>query len=163
MALVKVKLLNTMVVQRPGHVIRAFGHRFEVQPDGSAVAEVHEDFVEGEVAAGRYEVIEEQYFDKEIPDKIIVKNSQKKVEKYPFSNEIETYFGCGNISKFKNRISGLTKQQLQRFSDQKLGIKLPQQMSKTKMIAEITQTTKVRNGLLTETPKPDSKSDMEDN
>jgi hypothetical protein len=136
----RVKLLNTVVVGKPGKKMMFFGHEFEIQPDGSAVAEIHPDFVEGEVAAGRVEVIRDYMEEENETPEEIVKERPQASALSQFSLNPGNYFGTGSLRKLKKQISALTKPLIIEFADTRLQISLPQSMGKAKMITEVMTT-----------------------
>jgi hypothetical protein len=125
-ATVKVKLIRTHLVARPGEIITAFGHKFVMQPDGTAVCDMHKDFIPTEVAARRVEVVEPG------PPR-----SEPVPELIQFSIEIEDYYGTGSIDKLATELSRMRKELLQEFASTRLSVELPETMSNESMIKQI--------------------------
>ena len=154
MAKKRVRLINTIVRGRPGKKFAAFGHQFEIQPDGSAVALVDEAFVESEVKAGRYVLVEDQFEEnepeldpvidgpdriirnkKDAPSEVIVENPLEG-----FSNDLNNYFGAGSIDELRKKIKALNKNKMQLFAEKRLQFILPDSMGKARMVTEIVKT-----------------------
>jgi hypothetical protein len=112
---VKVKLIRTHLVARPGETIIAFGHKFIMQPDGNAVCDMHKDFIPTEVAARRVEVIEPG---PQRPQEVVP-------ELVDFSMEIQDFYGTGSIEKLTSELSKLRKQLLQEFASTRLSVDIP--------------------------------------
>lgn len=144
----RVRLLHTIVKGRPGEKIRAFGHQFEIQPDGSCVAEIDEDFIDAEVDAGRYEIIEDAYDETDRPEAVLVSKKNEEpivVEVNPlgkFNNEKNNFFGCSSAENLRKELKELKlKKDVRLFAEKKLGLELPERMGKERMISEIITTT----------------------
>lgn len=124
---VKVKLIRTHVVARPGETIIAFGHKFIMQPDGNAVCDMHKDFIPTEVAARRVEVIEPGPAK---PNEIVPELAE-------FSMEVSDYYGTGSVDRMTTQLSKLRKELLQEFASTRLSVDLPTTMSNKSMIKQI--------------------------
>jgi len=112
---VKVKLIRTHFVGRPGEIIVAFGHKFEIQPSGDAVCDMHKDFIPTEVAARRVEVIEPG---EARPEEIVP-------ELAGFTMDVADYFGTGSVEKLMAELSRLRKELLQEFVLTRFSIEIP--------------------------------------
>ena len=123
-----VKLLDTHVVGRPGSTVIAFGHTFTIQANGDATADIHEDFIKAEVAAGRYKVIQE-------PIKVI--NPNDIIELNVFTFELDQYYGAGSLDKLMKQIAPLRKELIEEFASSRLQITLQPSMTKRQMLRHI--------------------------
>lgn len=152
MASVKVQLLNTIVVGSPGETISAFGHAFTIQPDGSAHAFVDEGFVETEVAAGRYRVIDDAHAMAPRKDVLAGVN---------LGFEVTNYFGTNDINKLTENIRNLTSEQIKLFAETRLELNFPDSMSHKKMVDQIMQITKKANPSVKVEKKPEPEEKVE--
>lgn len=129
---VKVRLIRTHVIARPGQTVRAFGHDFVMQPNGDVVCDMHKDFIPTEVAAGRIEVIEP--------------GPPKRQEVVPeltrFSMEISDFYGTGSIDKLRTELSRLRKELLQEFADTRFSVDIPDSVANNKILDQIIDLTK---------------------
>jgi len=119
------KLLGHVINSPPGTIFKVWGHDFVIQPNGDAVASIHQDFHETDCAAGRYLVLEEK------------KASAKSKELSDFTNDIGTYYGAGDLEKFREKITKLRKEGLMGFAESRLSTELPLAMERDAMIVEI--------------------------
>jgi hypothetical protein len=126
---VKVKLLRTHVIGRPGEIIVAFGHQFVMQENGDVVCDMHKDFIKTEVQAGRVEVIE--------PGKPEIKDNTVP-ELMMFSMEVKDYYGLGTSERLAAQLARLRKELLQEFAATRLSIKIPESVPNDKMLKQIT-------------------------
>jgi len=131
----KCKLLNKIIIAKPGERLRCYGHDWVVQPNGDAIADIHVDFHKVEVASGRYIVLEDKpepqtFTHDEVPD---------------FTMDIETYFGCGDIDNLRKKIGYQRKDTIILFARSRLNITLPESMSKADMITEIIDLVKYKD------------------
>ena len=55
----KCKLLNKIIVAPAGRILKCYGHKWVVQPDGTAIGNIHVDFHAVEVKSGRYIVLDD--------------------------------------------------------------------------------------------------------
>lgn len=150
---VRVKLINSLVVGQPGEKFSAFGHEFEIQPDGSAVANVHSDFVDTEVKAGRYVVVDDPR--QSDPDGLAIEQYEdEKSEADKFGYDLGNYFGAGDLGKLREKMAALKKNDLQKFAETRIKIILPDRMGKAKMISEIVRAIEAS---LNEKPKDEDK------
>jgi hypothetical protein len=133
-----VKLLNTHVLAAPGDTIVAFGHTFIMEPDGSCVCDMHQDFIETEVGAGRVALIED--FDDPVP---VDENKPDEVDRESinpmnaFGMDIGDYFGTKNFSIFMGQINKLDKKGLKVFAHTRLRVTFPARHTNEQMIAHI--------------------------
>ena len=134
----KCKLLNKIIIARPGEILTCYGHKWIVQPDGTAIADIHVDFHEVEVKSGRYVVLENQS-ESELKHKPKIEIEHKSYDHLltGFTMDIQTYYGCENIDYLKKRLGYLNKDIIQNFAKSRLNITLPDSMRKDEMIAEI--------------------------
>lgn len=124
---VKVKLIRTHVVGRPGEIVIAFGHKFEIQPNGDAVCDMHKDFIPTEVKARRVEVIEPG---NARPNEIIPELSG-------FTMDVADYFGKGNIDRLMNELARLRKDLLQEFVLSRFSIEIPSNIANHDILKQI--------------------------
>lgn len=145
--LVKVALINTIVVGSPGEHVSAFGHQFTIQPNGEAHALVDKDFVEAEVKAGRYVVIDGR------------KNATMTARKDLLQDlnlgfEIKNLFGTNDINKLTEVISDLDREQVKLFAETRLQLNFPDSLGRVKMVEKISEIVKAQ----TVPPKEQKKS-----
>lgn len=128
-AIVKLKLVNSVVMGAPGDIISVWGHKFTVNEEFECVCEMPEDMARSSADAGRVEIIKISNEDSTeiIPIESILKR---------FGNDPNNYFGLTDSMEFRKEISRLTKWQLIDFANQKLRIELAHTSSKSKLIAD---------------------------
>jgi hypothetical protein len=140
---VKVKLIRTHVIGRPGEVVVAFGHKCVIQPDGSAVCDMHKDFIPTEVAARRFEVIE--------PGP--AKTKEVVPELAGFTMDVKDCFGTGSIDDLVKELSRLRQDLLQEFAETRFSILIPDTVPLQDAIDQITNLTKRAQAKLAPKPK----------
>ena len=124
---VKVKLIRTHYVGRPGQFITAFGHRFEIQPNGDAVCDMHKDFIPTEVKARRVEVIEPGEAN---PAEIVP-------ELEGFTMDVSDYFGTGSVNALEKELSKLRKDLLREFVLTRFSIEIPTNIPNKDIVNQI--------------------------
>ena len=133
-----VKLLKTHVLAPPGDTVSAFGHTFTMEPDGTCTCDMHEDFIESEIAAGRIALIED--FEDPVPNTLDEPDEVDRKEIDPmnaFGMNIDDYFGTKNFSVLMGQIKKLEKKDLKIFAHTRLRVTFPANHTKTKMIDHI--------------------------
>jgi hypothetical protein len=123
---VKVKLIRTHVVAAPGEIITAFGHKFEMQPNGECHCDMHRDFIPTEVGAGRVEVIEPG-----------TPQPEEVPELVQFTMEISDFYGTGSLEKLRTELTKCRKELLQEFASTRLQVDLPDTQPNNKMLKQI--------------------------
>lgn len=141
-------LINQVFTGNVGSPLVVYGHTFIIQKDGSAIAKIDDAFIKAETALGRYKVIEDEPDQqKPIPRKDLLKD---------FGFEIKNFFGIDNPNKLYKMIKKLDKDQMILFAETRLKLNLPEHMSQTKMIDEISKIIKIQ------TDKPESNKTLDD-
>lgn len=144
-----VKLLKTHVVGRPGDKVIAFGHEFTIEPDGTCVCDMHVDFIESEVRAGRIEVIDEDFDEPKQPDKTSPfekKDDDVERQKTPlhkFGFDIDNYFGLNTEAALMKELSVLVKSDLREFAKSRIRIQFPARHTSEQMLNEISESVKL--------------------
>jgi hypothetical protein len=136
MANVRVCLINTIVVGTPGESVIAFGHTLTIQPNGEAHGDIHEDFVPGEVGAGRFRIVGDE--NKSIP-------APRKDMLSGFGTEIKDYFGSNTLKDLYEKIKALKEEEVILFAETRLNLGLPASMSKDRMVKEISKIIEASN------------------
>ena len=137
----KCKLLNKIIIARPGEILNCYGHKWIVQPDGTAIADIHVDFHAVEVKSGRYMVLEDE------PESEPENKSYKSLLS-GLTMDIKTYYGCKNIGSLRIKLGYLKKDIINDFAKLRLNITLPDSMSKIEMINEIVNIVENRNNYI---------------
>ena len=133
-----VKLLKTHVIAAPGDTVVAFGHNFTMEPDGSVVCDMHQDFIETEVAAGRVALIED--YEDPIPVEDTQPDEVNRENIDPmnaFGMNIDDYFGTKNFAVFMGQIKKLEKRDLKTFAHTRLRVTFPARHTNDQMIDHI--------------------------
>lgn len=128
----KCKLINKIIHAKPGQLITCYGRQWTIQPNGDAIADIHVDFHEVEVAAGRYIVLEDT--PKKEPPELA-----KKFEK-ELTTDINEYYGMKSPHKLRSKLGTLKKDDLVEFAQKQFNVTFPPAMSKPSMIIEIMDT-----------------------
>lgn len=136
--LVKVALINTIVLGSPGEIVTAFGHQFTIQPNGEAHALVDRAFVDAEVKAGRYVVIDGR------------KNATMTAKKDLLRDlnlgfEIKNYFGTNDVNKLTEIITNLDRDQIKLFAETRMDLNFPDSMNRVQMIDQISKIVSSQN------------------
>lgn len=108
----------------PGQTFKSYGHIWTVQPNRMATADIHVDFHEVEVAAGRYTILKEE-------SKVEIQDSLKV-----FSMDPATYYGTGSYDAFKEKLSQQTAAAIIQFAQTRLNVK-PPSLPKAELIKDI--------------------------
>jgi len=133
-----VKLLKTHVLAAPGDKVVAFGHDFIMEPDGSVVCDMHQDFIESEVAAGRVALIEDFEDPVPIEDAKPDDVDREKIDAMnAFGMNIDDYFGTKNFTVFMGQIKKLEKKDLVTFAHTRLRVTFPARHTNDQMIDHI--------------------------
>ena len=139
----KCKLLNKIIIARPGEILNCYGHKWIVQPDGTAIADIHVDFHAVEVKSGRYMILEDEPETESEPE-----NKSYKSLLSGLTMDIKTYYGCKNIGSLRIKLGYLKKDIINDFAKLRLNITLPDSMSKIEMINEIVNIVENRNNYI---------------
>jgi len=135
-----VKLLKTHTIGAPGDKIVAFGHEFTIEPDGSCTCDMHQDFIDAEVSAGRIEVIDDEFEDtlNSAPDETPDEINRKPIHALAsFGMNMSDYFGTNNMSVFMGAVKQLLKEDLKLFAQTRLQLTFPARHTNEQMIEEI--------------------------
>lgn len=138
-----VKLLGYPVFSRPGEVIDVWGHKFVVQPNGDAYADIHPALVSSEVAVGRVLLVADQPASKiappvkgpEIVEPEAVVEKEFDLDK-EFPGTAKEYFGCKNLSALNEKLRGLKKPHLVEFCQTRANIATSADMGKSTMVIQ---------------------------
>jgi len=139
-----VKLLGYPLFSKPGEVLDAWGHKFIVQPNGEAHADLHPAFIPGEIAAGRIQLVEGA---KPAAAPVVekapepVKEPEPVVEKEfdidkEFPGTARDYFGCNNLAALNEKLRGLKKPHLAEFCITRAQIPTSADMGKSTMVIQ---------------------------
>jgi hypothetical protein len=149
MAKKRCQLINQIFVGEVGSPLVVYGHRFIIQKNGSAIAEIDEAFIKAEEKLGRFKVLE---------------NEPAKVHPIPrkdlltdFGFEIKDFFGINDINKLYKRIKKFDKNQAILFAETRLNLNFPDSMSHSKLINEISNAIKLQS-----TPPVSEKNTLDD-
>jgi len=133
-----VKLLKTHVIAAPGDTVVAFGHNFTMEPDGSCVCDMHQDFIETEVAAGRVALIEDYEDPVPVEDTQPDEVNRENIDPMnAFGMNIDDYFGTKNFAVFMGQIKKLEKRDLKTFAHTRLRVTFPARHTNDQMIDHI--------------------------
>lgn len=114
--MVTAKLVNYVVFDAPGSVVRAWGRDFTVQTNGDAICEMSVETADAEAKAGRVVVIE--------------RPKPAKSTSQEFSNDPSDYFGCESAELLRERLRGLSRTNLEIFAKKFLNLDIPGGMGK---------------------------------
>jgi hypothetical protein len=140
-----VRLLgNHVVVSPPGSIVNVFGHKFVIQENGEAHADIDEGFIKDEVAAGRVQLVStgmtsNPYADKD-PDPPRVETPKVETSRVEplitdmFPGDASDYFGCKNMQGLNEKLRGLNKPEIKLFANLCAKIETPNEMGKSTMI-----------------------------
>jgi len=147
-----------------GTVIRAYGHDFIIQKDGTLCVQMHVDFIRNEVNADRVEIINPpkdpiviqepeaevsiEDFIKErkvgekntpfVPDEEVIDEAIKNADLQQFSFDIGTYYGAGDLSTLLKKIEALkNKNMIITFAGERFKVKLPETMAREEIIDKV--------------------------
>jgi hypothetical protein len=144
-------LINQPIVGGPGQVVNVYGHAFVVQPNGiSAIAEIDESLARSGAIIGRFKIIEDE--------PIKVSPIPRKDLLTDFGFEIKDLFGTNDINKLYKKIKKFDKNQMILFAETRLNLNLPDDMSNSKMVNEISNAIKLQS----KPPKFESKATLDD-
>jgi len=137
------------VFDKPGTIVPVYGHNFTVMEGQILECDMHKDFVDTEIAAGRViriNVNAEKKSEKERQDEV---DSQKKeammiagvdpseVDEDGFSMDAETTFGVGSIDLLRVRLGMLKpKSKIIDFVSRRFNIKLAARLSKDDLVEQ---------------------------
>jgi hypothetical protein len=159
---VKVKLLHRYISGPPGNPIVIYGHTFVIQPNGEAHCDMHEDFVEAELQAGRIAKV-----DGSQPTYLSNKPEENMVPTFPklagFTWDIGNYFGAGDLKKLIRKVEILNKSEMIEFARIKLSIELPQTMTNKDIVEEIKNTIKQRHNVVNDLSSANQSPNTEEN
>jgi hypothetical protein len=138
------------VFDAPGSGVSAYGHKWTVMEGQYLETDMHRDFVDAEIAAGRIIRVKEKALDPEAEAKRQAEiDEQKKdpkmqagadpseVDDDGFSMDSETVFGVGSIDLLKVRLEKLKpKSKIADFVAKRFNIKLSDRQPKPDLIQE---------------------------
>ena len=118
MVWVKAHINPKLYIKVPGNIICLWGHDFEIQQDGTLCMEVHPDFVDAGVKAGRFSIMTAPPPGKEksMEDKIKIIKPNIPVG---FTMDVGNYYGAGDLNKLIDKISAFKRTDLVEFAAQR--------------------------------------------
>ena len=133
-----VKLLKTHVIAAPGDTVVAFGHNFTMEPDGSCVCDMHQDFIETEVAAGRVALIEDYEDPVPVEDTQPDEVNRESIDPMnAFGMNIDDYFGTKNFAVYMGQIKKHEKTDQKTYPHTRQRVTFPARHTNDQMIDHI--------------------------
>jgi hypothetical protein len=137
------------VFDAPGTIVPVYGHNFTVMEGQVLECDMHKDFVDNEVAAGRVVRINVESEKKSDADRQAEIDTQKEnakmlagvdpseIDEDGFSMDAETIFGVGSIDLLRVRLGKLKpKSKIIDFVSRRFNIKLAARLSKDDLVEE---------------------------
>ena len=160
---VKVKLVHQHITGAPGNPITIYGHLFTIQPNGEAHCDMHKDFVEAELKAGRIALVDTE---RSQPSYLSEHPENNLTPSFPklagFTWDIGNYFGAGDLKKLIRKVEILNKNEMIEFARIKLSIELPPTMTNKDIVEEIKNTVEQKHGVTNDLSNPNLQPDTEE-
>jgi hypothetical protein len=104
-----------------GSIITIWGHRFEVQQDGSLCLDMNTDFIASEMKAGRIKRMASPPpgKDKKIFEKIVIKQDPP----VGFTMNIGNYYGAGDLNTLIERVEKMKNKEIVVFASERFPTK----------------------------------------
>jgi len=124
----KVKLINQIYDPTPGKIFIVYGHKFIVNHNGEAIADVEPEFINSEMGNGRYVLLDSQTNSIEDAQEKINSAGTGPLQKFGY--EVIDFYGADSLDDLYLKLGKLKKEHLGLFAKTRFNLEIPISMSK---------------------------------
>lgn len=126
-----VKIIGHKILAKPGAPIDYYGHKFIVQPNGEAHADLHPNFIASGLANKQFELVNPIVLEEEDPVALV--ETEPDINEF-FPGDASDYFGCKTIGALNEKLRGIKRDMLIQFCQTRAKIPTPREMGKSTMV-----------------------------